>query len=176
MTVRPFLSCLRFNLNTILDGTKRIGLPNILSRHVRRLGSIHILHLPRRLCTTVICANPPTDHEIYQQRKVGGLLCRRSQTDAHPDIFTTYSDILSFYKEDLDGESVNRISFLAAQSGRSKQAILRDLVEEAVAAHNNVLEILAPHPEALAAFRAFVPGYIGFHSSAKRYRLEELNL
>ncbi|KAJ6626459.1 isoprenoid synthase domain-containing protein [Mycena sp. CBHHK59/15] len=86
------------------------------------------------------------------------------------------NDILSFYKEDLDGESVNHISFLAAQSGRSKQAVLRDLVEEAVAAHNNVLAILAPHPEALAAFGAFVPGYIGFHASAKRYRLDELNL
>ncbi|KAJ6607568.1 isoprenoid synthase domain-containing protein [Mycena sp. CBHHK59/15] len=86
------------------------------------------------------------------------------------------NDILSFYKEDLDGESVNRISFLTAPSGRSKQAVLRGLVEEAVVAHNNVLAILAPYPEALSAFRAFVPGYIGFHASAKRYRLDELKL
>ncbi|KAJ6568244.1 terpenoid synthase [Mycena vulgaris] len=86
------------------------------------------------------------------------------------------NDILSFYKEDLDGESVNRISFLAAQSGRSKQAVLVDLVEEAVAAHSNVVAILTPHPEVLAAFRAFASGYIGFHATATRYRLEELKL
>ncbi|KAJ7438342.1 terpenoid synthase [Mycena latifolia] len=86
------------------------------------------------------------------------------------------NDILSFYKEDLDGESVNRVSFLAAQSGRSKQAVLSDLVKEAVAAHNNVLTVLAPYPGALDAFKAFEAGYIGFHASAKRYRLDELKL
>ncbi|KAJ7706343.1 isoprenoid synthase domain-containing protein [Mycena rosella] len=86
------------------------------------------------------------------------------------------NDILSFYKEDLDGESVNRISFLAAQSGRSKQAVLAELVEEAIKAYTNVLAILAPKPEALAAFRAFAAGYIGFHATATRYRLDELKL
>jgi hypothetical protein len=54
--------------------------------------------------------------------------------------------------------------------------VLRDLVEEAVAAHHNVLDILEPHPEVHAAFRSFVAGYIGFHASATRYRLVELNL
>ncbi|KAJ7662011.1 terpenoid synthase [Mycena polygramma] len=86
------------------------------------------------------------------------------------------NDILSFYKEELDGESVNRVSFLAAQSGKPKQVILRELVGDAVKAHNNVLTVLAPHPEALASFRAFVAGYIGFHASATRYRLDELKL
>ncbi|KAJ6562396.1 terpenoid synthase [Mycena capillaripes] len=86
------------------------------------------------------------------------------------------NDILSFYKEDLDGESVNRISFLSMQSGKSKHVVLCGLVEEAIRAHNNVLDILGLHPEALSAFRAFVPGYIGFHASEKRYRLCELNL
>ncbi|KAF7312995.1 Terpenoid synthase [Mycena kentingensis (nom. inval.)] len=86
------------------------------------------------------------------------------------------NDILSFYKESLDGETVNRISFLAAQSGKSEQLVLRDLVQEAVAAHNNVVDVLGAYPEILAAYRSFVTGYMVFHASATRYRLAELDL
>ncbi|KAK7036079.1 isoprenoid synthase domain-containing protein [Favolaschia claudopus] len=86
------------------------------------------------------------------------------------------NDVLSFYKEEIDEECVNRISFLATQTGKSKQLVLENLAEEAIVAHRNVTNVLEQHPRALAAFRSFVAGYIGFHAAAKRYRLNELDL
>ncbi|CAK5267583.1 unnamed protein product [Mycena citricolor] len=86
------------------------------------------------------------------------------------------NDILSFHKEESDGETVNRVSFLAQQSGKTKQTVLVELVADAIQAHRNVLDALASTPAAQNVFQAFVAGYIGFHVSAGRYRLEELAL
>ncbi|EIN06376.1 terpenoid synthase [Punctularia strigosozonata HHB-11173 SS5] len=86
------------------------------------------------------------------------------------------NDILSFYKEELAGETVNRVSFLAAVHGISKNESLKRLVDEGVAAHERVQQILEAHQPALDAYLAFSHGYIGFHAGAKRYRLTELDL
>jgi hypothetical protein len=86
------------------------------------------------------------------------------------------SDVLSFYKEELAGETVNRVSFLAAVHGISKNESLGRLVDDGVAAHERVQQILKSHKPALDAYLAFSHGYVGFHAGAKRYRLHELDL
>ena len=86
------------------------------------------------------------------------------------------SDILSFYKEESDGETVNRVSWLAECREVDKEEALRSLVDDAVAAHDKVLQILSPDRRAHDAFMAFAHGYVGFHSGAGRYRLEDLDL
>ncbi|TFK38295.1 isoprenoid synthase domain-containing protein [Crucibulum laeve] len=84
------------------------------------------------------------------------------------------NDILSFYKEDLAGENVNRISNLANCFGTSKLEVLRRLSEDASTYHSQVMQILEPCPAAFEAYSHFSKGYIGFHASLSRYRLGEL--
>jgi len=86
------------------------------------------------------------------------------------------NDILSFYKEEAAGETVNRVSWLAECHRISKTQALKDLVEEAIEKRKRILEILAPCKEAREAFLHFSRGYVGFHAGLKRYRLSELDL
>jgi hypothetical protein len=86
------------------------------------------------------------------------------------------SDILSFYKEELAGETVNHISILAGCDGKSKKDTLRRMVHDTADAHNRVLEILASHRDAYDAYWNFSRGYVGFHAGSSRYRLDELAL
>ncbi|KAJ7600315.1 isoprenoid synthase domain-containing protein [Mycena floridula] len=86
------------------------------------------------------------------------------------------NDILSFYKEECNQESVNRISMLAKCNNSSKSEVLAQLTNEAIRAHNTILEILEPSRIACEAYKAFSSGYIGFHLAYHRYRLNELNV
>ncbi|KAF8882389.1 isoprenoid synthase domain-containing protein [Infundibulicybe gibba] len=84
------------------------------------------------------------------------------------------NDVLSFYKEDLAGESVNRISNLSRCYETSKIEILQRLSQDAADCNSQVADILSPHPDAYKAYTRFSHGYIGFHASLVRYRLGEL--
>ena len=86
------------------------------------------------------------------------------------------SDILSFYKEELAGETVNRVHLIAKCKGVPQAQVLKDLVDDAVNAHHRVLDILRPHTIAYESYLAFSQGYIGFHAGHQRYRLNELHL
>ena len=87
------------------------------------------------------------------------------------------SDILSFYKEDLAGETANRTTVLATVNKQSKQQALSGLVDETVAAYLNALAVLEKDPEALASLKNFAAGYLCFHFAVNtRYRLSELTL
>ncbi|TFK39594.1 isoprenoid synthase domain-containing protein [Crucibulum laeve] len=91
--------------------------------------------------------------------------------------FTNYAnDILSFYKEECDGESSNHISVVAMLRGLPKTIALALLAEETAAAHNRALHILKPHPEAYDAYEKYSHGYVQFHTTSSRYRLHELKL
>jgi len=83
------------------------------------------------------------------------------------------SDILSFYKEEKKGESANYVSFLAASRGITKLDALRDIIDETVNVHHNILKSLKDHPEAYEAYINFFHGYVRFHSSP-RYKLDEI--
>ncbi|KAG2753982.1 terpenoid synthase [Suillus brevipes Sb2] len=87
-----------------------------------------------------------------------------------------FPDILSYYKEEIEGDSANYLSLIAASKAFTKQEALRELIEKTVQAYHNVLEFLRPRPEAYNAYVAFFDGYIKFHATLKRYKLEEVML
>ncbi|KAG2369199.1 isoprenoid synthase domain-containing protein [Suillus spraguei] len=84
------------------------------------------------------------------------------------------NDIFSYYKEEIDGESANYLSLMAASRALSKPDALRKLVEKTVHAYHNVLEFLRPRPEAYGAYVTFFEGYVRFHTTLRRYKLEEV--
>jgi len=84
------------------------------------------------------------------------------------------NDILSYYKEEIEGDSVNYLSLIAASRALTKQDALRELIEKTVQAYHNVLEFLRPRPEAYDAYVGFFDGYVKFHATLKRYKLEEI--
>lgn len=86
----------------------------------------------------------------------------------------TISDILSFYKEESAGETVNRIHLTAKCRGVQQSQVLQDIVNDAVVAHNNALSILKSNECAYQSYAAFSQGYVGFHAGLDRYRLKEL--
>ena len=86
------------------------------------------------------------------------------------------SDVLSFYKEEIAGETVNQVSLMAAVNGSSKSEILERLADEAVAAHTNAQEVLRVHKSALDAYLAFSHGWVAFHAVSKRYHVDKLEL
>jgi hypothetical protein len=85
------------------------------------------------------------------------------------------SDILSFYKEELSGESVNRVSLLVTCQGTSKYHVLSQLADATVDAHQTILKVMQSNEEALDAYRNFSSGFVYFHT-LKRYKLSDLGL
>ncbi|KIJ63022.1 hypothetical protein HYDPIDRAFT_41293 [Hydnomerulius pinastri MD-312] len=86
------------------------------------------------------------------------------------------NDVLSFYKEELNGESVNRISLLAACCPCSKGEVLLQLADVAVETHDNVLHILELHARATEVYKQFSRGFVAFHTAFNRYKLDDLDL
>ncbi|KAJ7918942.1 hypothetical protein B0H13DRAFT_1868925 [Mycena leptocephala] len=72
------------------------------------------------------------------------------------------NDILSFYKEELAGETTNYIHSRAKTTLKHPKRVLVEMVREVGDLH------------ALAAWKSFEDGFIAFHLSMKRYKLSEL--
>lgn len=89
---------------------------------------------------------------------------------------TYSSDILSFYKEELLGDTANYISLYAACHNTKKDAVFRQLSDECATAYEGAVQILQCDREAYEAWLAFCRGYVSWHASLRRYRLEELGL
>ncbi|EJD41663.1 terpenoid synthase [Auricularia subglabra TFB-10046 SS5] len=103
----------------------------------------------------------------------------QSYAHAIPDMMTYIrdtNDILSFYKEELAGDSVNHVSLTAQCRNISKLEALKLVADECAEAHLRVVETLQGDPVARAAWLSFANGYIGFHAASKRYRLDELRV
>ncbi|KAF9541909.1 terpenoid synthase [Agrocybe pediades] len=88
------------------------------------------------------------------------------------------NDILSFYKEHLAGERNNYVYNRAYVSGKPVYEALQDVVDDTLKAHDRITKALefSGNEKALACWRCYVNGYLGFHFTLKRYRLDELNL
>ncbi|KAK2589923.1 hypothetical protein QQS21_012395 [Conoideocrella luteorostrata] len=90
--------------------------------------------------------------------------------------FSNGNDILSCYKEQVAGEEVNLICLAAQCRGVHQDVILQELIEQTSKAHHRVLDVLRPCSASLSAYVSFSQGYIGFHTSLSRYKLDELGL
>ena len=89
-----------------------------------------------------------------------------------------YSEVFSFYKEQLANDNTNHISLIVHLRGWTRLEALEYFAESAVRSSRVTEQILSAHPEAYEIYtRSFLPGYIGFHAAAmERYKLNDLEL
>ena len=86
-----------------------------------------------------------------------------------------FSDVLSFYKEELAGENANYIANEASQRGEDKILVFRKLARDVALCISRTTNILESSSEAQAAFLSFMGGYESFHTSfGSRYHLDDL--
>ncbi|KAL5480713.1 hypothetical protein ACEPAI_9653 [Sanghuangporus weigelae] len=99
---------------------------------------------------------------------------------AFPDIaycVCTLNDILSFYKEDLAGETEENLIWLTARNRNvSVYESLCAIANDTVETHNRVLRTLEPSQDAHDAYCNFAWGYHAFYIESKRYKLQDLGL
>jgi hypothetical protein len=89
-----------------------------------------------------------------------------------PDIV---NDILSFYKEELAGETVNYVHLLqAVRRKESGLEVVHDLIEEAVGLSEEIDALLIG--DAKEMWECWKVGYITYHLCDSRYKLSELYL
>ncbi|KAG1810973.1 isoprenoid synthase domain-containing protein [Suillus subaureus] len=85
------------------------------------------------------------------------------------------NDILSYYKEEIEGDTMNYVSRVAVSRGLTKQDALQETIEKTVQAHHNILKCLRLHAETCNAYVRFFYGFaIKFHAALRRYKLEEI--
>ncbi|KAG2368668.1 isoprenoid synthase domain-containing protein [Suillus spraguei] len=105
------------------------------------------------------------------------VLPTREYIQCMPDLRTVINhtnDILSYYKEEIEGDPTNYLSLMAASRALTKQDALHELIEKTVQAHHNILECLRPHTGAYDAYVSFFDGYVKFHVALKRYKMAEI--
>lgn len=68
----------------------------------------------------------------------------------------------------------NYVFSLAQSRGVQPVAILQELVDNLMAAHNRILDVLKVHQKAYEMYKDFNVNYIGFHLTAKRYKIAEI--
>ncbi|KAJ7101535.1 isoprenoid synthase domain-containing protein [Mycena belliarum] len=108
---------------------------------------------------------------------------------AHPDIsaflqalpeidtaLALLNDILSFYKEDLAGETMNYVSVRAAVGKMRPRAVIMEMVAEVADLHARTAAILQSSPEAMETWIALEHGVIAWHFALPRYKLTDLGL
>ncbi|KAI0643127.1 terpenoid synthase [Trametes meyenii] len=86
------------------------------------------------------------------------------------------NDIISFYKEELAGETSNYVHLRADAEGISHWEVLRDLTEEVLDTARRIDEITAKDPELCALWNRYLQCYLEFSVRTPRYRLAELGL
>lgn len=90
-----------------------------------------------------------------------------------PNKLTAYSDIFSFYKEELVGETANYVHDRARVTGKTASEALFDVVDDTVAAVERIRTILQEGEER-AVLERWMAGYVLFHFLSPRYKLMEL--
>ncbi|KAF5329790.1 hypothetical protein D9619_009251 [Psilocybe cf. subviscida] len=86
------------------------------------------------------------------------------------------NDVLSFYKEEIRGEEDNYISQVAKAQGLTKNEVLKKLANDVANTTNRLNKILEGDPDAYHAWSGFKSGYIHYHISNPRYKLDDLHL
>lgn len=101
----------------------------------------------------------------------------REYIQCMPDLATFINhenDIISYYKEEIEGDTTNYLSLMAASRAIAKEDALHELIETTVQAHHNILECLRPYTEAYDAYVSFSKGSVKFYTAAKRYKVKEI--
>ncbi|KAH9926483.1 uncharacterized protein B0H18DRAFT_1118971 [Fomitopsis serialis] len=89
-------------------------------------------------------------------------------------IYINYlNDILSCYKEELDGDTDNYIYARATVTGKNVSETLHDVIDEWFVARDRIREMVPPGP-AREAWDSFETGFVSLHLVLPRYRLQEL--
>ncbi|KAI0315084.1 hypothetical protein OF83DRAFT_379926 [Amylostereum chailletii] len=87
------------------------------------------------------------------------------------------NDVISFYKEEAAHETANYVRATSLVRGLSPVQVLLETVEETVSAYDRVTVMLSgaqTHAAPLvAAWKAFVGGYLTFHMQSERYLLTQ---
>ncbi|KAF8884270.1 Trichodiene synthase [Gymnopilus junonius] len=84
------------------------------------------------------------------------------------------NNVLSFHKEYLAGETNNYVHNKAHVTGKSIQETLREVTTDALAAHARVKSVLQ-FTDKCTLWEQFVNGYLAFHVTQSRYRLNDLS-
>ncbi|KAL4268873.1 trichodiene synthase family protein [Pleurotus pulmonarius] len=84
------------------------------------------------------------------------------------------NDVMSFYKEELAGETNNYVSLMAKHCGAAKLDILQRVADQVVSWLSTAETLLSTSQPAREALRHFSQGYVDYHTSASRYQLREL--
>ncbi|KAI0667869.1 terpenoid synthase [Trametes maxima] len=82
--------------------------------------------------------------------------------------------VLSFYKEELAGETQNYVHIRSAADQTSPEVVLRRLIEEVADTARRVDMIVADDAELSNIWTPYKKAYIEFHLKTPRYRLAEL--
>ncbi|KAJ7248991.1 hypothetical protein C8J57DRAFT_1239998 [Mycena rebaudengoi] len=128
----------------------------------------------------------------YMRTKSGmaaGFSCAAFPISAHPDIsayiqalpdmddfFCYANDILSFYKEELAGETMNYVHIRAKTTQKHPKRVLLEMIREVGDVHQRLQATLAGQPDALMAWKTFEYGFIARHLALERYQLRQLGI
>ncbi|KAM5542953.1 hypothetical protein V8D89_003337 [Ganoderma adspersum] len=92
-----------------------------------------------------------------------------------PDSYMQLSpDLLSFYKEELSGDTTNYVHIRAATDESTPVDTLRLLADETLACEEKIGLLIGEDCELMAVWRSFEQGYLAFHVKTPRYRLDDL--
>lgn len=84
-----------------------------------------------------------------------------------------FSDLCSFYKEEIAGETSNLVHDRALVSGKDITAALREMTNDMIEGVEKARLVLVGNREK-GAWENFMAGYITYHRLSPRYRLDEV--
>lgn len=101
--------------------------------------------------------------------------------EAFPDLnkfINLANDVISFWKEEKAGETRNYISLRAQAEGKPALEVMQAVAEETVACADRVEAILSKEGREpyYQVWRSFLDGYMSFHLTSRRYKLDVLGL
>ncbi|KAJ6616718.1 hypothetical protein B0H10DRAFT_1798904 [Mycena sp. CBHHK59/15] len=97
---------------------------------------------------------------------------------ALPDIdeyLCLVNDILSFFKEDLDGETMTYVSIRSRTSQKTPKRVLVEMVREVSDLHRQIAATLEGDSQASMAWKTLEYGFIAWHLSIERYKLSQFD-
>ncbi|KAI0467287.1 isoprenoid synthase domain-containing protein [Xylaria cf. heliscus] len=86
------------------------------------------------------------------------------------------NDILSLYKEECALETDNYMHSRASYEGVGIYEVLRQVIEETVDAHRRIALVLEGKKPYAQFWNDHVLGFVAFHKTTERYRLQDLGL